>query len=269
MNTEIKRKKRKVVILPTEKTSEIWSNKGRQLYFNQNNPNDPDDEIRYHLYIVDEEAEIKEGDYLFNTSTELVFSADKSELEIYNHYSHIVKVIVSTDKSLGIHIEGFHDTRLPQPSPGFVRAYIKAYNDKNIIEYVDVEYELFGKVINPKLIYFNEILRVDSVYMKKQSHSPELDRNLRCSLIGTKFEEKYKSKDTVLWENELELFIKLKTDKNNCITIHKIKDSFTRKEMENAFDSGIGLVVLTQPSLSSHQLEEIKKLSNEWKSKHL
>ena len=43
-------KKAQVIMLPTENKSSIWSHKGRRLYYNQNNPNDVDDEIRYNSY---------------------------------------------------------------------------------------------------------------------------------------------------------------------------------------------------------------------------
>lgn len=181
-------KKCKVVMLPTEKASNMWWS-GQKLY--NKGPEQPRTPYQ-HLYIISDDV-IKEDDWLYNLQTKNVrqcFSIERSRL-VYNEYDK--KIIATTDKLLaGIkHIQWSKDLEskydfekgypkeyyLPQPSQSFIEKYIEQYNNQNIITDVMVEYEGIEWLDRP-LEYFPKI-------------------NL----------------------------------KDNTITIKRIKDTFTRKEV--------------------------------------
>ena len=159
-------KKAQVIMLPTENKSSIWSHKGRRLYYNQNNPNDVDDEIRYNIYIISDD-EIKEGDY-FLADNRLSQSSNSGKpnwivckcTQVKNTWKYCneipneghngdwsKKIIATTDTSIKI-FAGKGDIcdlyyNLPQPSQQFIEKYIEEYNKGEIIESIMVEYEEF------------------------------------------------------------------------------------------------------------------------------
>lgn len=139
-------KRAKVIILPTNNTSSLWSHKGRNLYYNQNNPNDIDDEIRYNIYIISDDK-IKDGDW-FMMNTKEIGRCDNNVIELSekflrNNNVNCKKIITTTDISLSPQawIGSIGYLALPQPSQQFITKYIKEYNKGNIIEDILVEYE--------------------------------------------------------------------------------------------------------------------------------
>lgn len=140
-------KRTKVVMLPTEKSSDIilrtrdnvvhqrkyygtaWEDMGdvyQQLYFLS------DDEIKEHDWHYDEKDpgnEIKQWKGgLFSSRWSSRWSK---------------KIIASTDKSLKQKIFGLGETAmcsLPEPSEGFIQKFVDAYNNGKLITEVDVEY---------------------------------------------------------------------------------------------------------------------------------
>ena len=152
-------KRAQAILLETKNKSQIWSNKGRRLYFNQNNPNDINDEIRYNIPIISDD-EIKEGDWCL-TGLKIIRKC-KSILYSNNNFKSIngyefedgtkdtssacKKIIATTDTSLTINsyyeIEGNQQIQLPQPSQQFIEKYIESYNKGELITDVLVEYEL-------------------------------------------------------------------------------------------------------------------------------
>lgn len=140
-------KRAQVIMLPTENKSSIWSHKGRRLYYNQNNPNDVDDEIRYNIYIIsdDEIKEGKENIYYYDTN----FNKISKWIGESNTYckTNFKEIVATTDTSLMTtnHSNGTWNY-LPQPSQQFIEKYIKSYNKGEVITDVLVEYENYTNI---------------------------------------------------------------------------------------------------------------------------
>ena len=157
-------KRTKVVMLPTEKSSDIilrtrdnvvhqrkyygtaWEDMGdvyQQLYFLS------DDEIKEHDWHYDEKDpgnEIKQW-------KGCLFSSRWSK-----------KIIASTDKSLKQEIFGLGETAmcsLPEPSEGFIQKFVYSYNNSKPITEVDVEYDCNHSLMPTKVI---DILKVNPKY---------------------------------------------------------------------------------------------------------
>lgn len=184
-------KRAKVVMLPTEKASNVWLNKfSNQLHLDGEFKENHKDAINQHLYIISDE-EIKEGDWFVGFADgsikPFVNQADKSTVEINNWqlnkkgHSSNKKIIATTDKSLTEKIEALgtgstYVFNLPQSSQSFIKKFVEEYNKGNVITDVMVEYELCHG---------------------KNGYVPELKIN----------------------------------PKDNTITIHKCKDSWSSEEM--------------------------------------
>ena len=179
-------------MLPTESQSNIWSHKGRRLYFNQTNFNDIDDEIRYHLYITSDD-EIKDGDWcIMFDSIGNIFSTPQQYKPKEGHILNdgLKKIIATTDSSL-MHLSnnGRVGYNLPQPSQSFIKKYCELGGN---IDKVLVEYESKGCILKNG---------VCADYLTDECK----DEGYRC--------------------------YKLKTDSHNTITIKPVKDSWTREEV--------------------------------------
>ena len=150
-------KRVQIILLETNNKSNIWSHKGRRLYYNQNNPNDVDDEIRYNIYIISDD-EIKEGDWKHNSKMNCIVQHNREgkglpdELKIASEWCK--KIIATTDTSLKINSELSNSNsikfQLPQPSQQFIEKYIESYNKGEIITDVLVEYEQTKLYIEPQ-----------------------------------------------------------------------------------------------------------------------
>lgn len=161
------KKKCKAHLLPTEKESGLlldWDNKlfewtKRTISKNHYHKN-------VELYFTSDE-QIKEGDwYIIN---------NQSISKYDGHFTLGVdckKIIATNDSSLTIKRDAFvmgigkleFESRLPQPSPEFIEAYIEAYNSGNPIIAVMVEYEEGTTTLDysfPRSAKQNYILKVD------------------------------------------------------------------------------------------------------------
>lgn len=192
---ETKRKRRKVIMLPTENAEnaiivknhsinidEFYYNKGTvtQAYLNSINAKS------YHLYIVSDD-EIKENEkgqfYDFNYNRIVNIAKNINNDKHFNRRD-IRKIIATTDKALtklGV-MNNYYS--LPQPSKAFIEKYCKLGG----IDEVDVEYQ------------------------------EELVEGVTFGLHGN---------------DEPPTELVLKVSSHNEITIHAIKDSWNRKELES------------------------------------
>lgn len=156
-----------------------------------------------HLYFLSDD-EIKEGDwYVDDTNT--IRKAITSDPDYWKVRPKYKKIIATTDTSLKIENPIAKKSAggdnwyisLPQPSQSFIKKYIEEYNKGNIITDVMVEYEEW------------HIAKMPTDFMN------HLDITKGLPIIdGTQ-------------RIELKLIVK-----DNTITIKKLKDSWSRDEME-------------------------------------
>jgi len=118
------KKKFKLVMLSSEK-ADLWSYKGRRLYYNQANFNDEDSTIYYHLYITSNEK-IKEDDWHINALGEIAQFIKGTTIR-----SDYPKIIASTDKALN----------LPTIPKSYIEYFIEEWNKSNKIEEIELEME--------------------------------------------------------------------------------------------------------------------------------
>lgn len=161
-----------------------------------------------HLYVISDE-EIKEGDW-FLCGSEVHKCTGNYSLKVSSYVKCkkgdcsveiCKKIIATTDTSISKPEKGYNWDRVvyPQPSQGFIEKYIKEYDKGSIITGILVEYE---------------------------------EHNIRCSIHNLSKEEctygctLFKPGDK-----------KLKISKDNTITIHPVKDSWTREELLTLCDS--------------------------------
>lgn len=186
-------KKCKVVMLSTEKASQIVSN-GDQLEFCFKEGIPQESWMKpQHLYITNDE-EIKEGDYWVNLDKNQIFYGNLYDLA--NNAPSCKKIIATTDPELKVtykseyQIEGTTSWNLPKPTEGFIKKFIEKYNKGEIITDILVEYidkgneEWLGDDINGepfwnekwelKLSFQNEI----TIHSVKQSWTREEVINL-------------------------------------------------------------------------------------------
>jgi len=142
-------KKAQVIFLPTEKESNITKH-GDSLFIGSGKLNPLYKEFKHqHLYITSDE-EIKKGDWYYSSNG--IIEATKEDQDIYHHTiksgfpSSWEKIIATTDSNLKIETSIGNQgsvmyNPLPQPSQSFIEAYVKAYNEGEIITEVLVEYE--------------------------------------------------------------------------------------------------------------------------------
>lgn len=136
--------KRQIVLLPTKGSSPLYKEDNGYLAY---------DEVlqsyggvtHYHLYILSDEN-IRVGDVVYNScgyvSKVLGFNVDAIKLESGQYWTRdCKKIIATTDTKL---IEGVRwNKEFPYPSIplDFIKLYITQYNDLNVINYVNVEYD--------------------------------------------------------------------------------------------------------------------------------
>jgi len=151
-------------------------------------------DVYQHLYITSDD-EIKEGDWCYDEKFKGIFQYNE---EIYSHVLHLLKkVIATTDTSLTIphkHKE-LPDWNLPSPSESFIKAYIEAYNNGNVIEDVLVEVNIdlineFSSGDTPTI--FDIKLKNNNIIIKKMKDSwtrEEMCSNMQqymeyCKFLG-------------------------------------------------------------------------------------
>lgn len=214
-------KRTKVVMLPTEKSSDIIlrtrDNVIHQRKYYGTAWEDMGD-VYQHLYFLSDD-EIKEGDWYVNFKVneknwdeiipDRVCKADlnkTNEFKVHPYSKYCKKIIATTDKNL-IWLDKSEKNPelarpnglwkcLPEPSEGFIQKFVNAYNSGNPITEVDVEYERVKQAL--------------SIISKKTKN-------------GSDYTE-------VEWEFQDILKI---NPKDNTITIKKIKDTWTRDEVVN------------------------------------
>lgn len=130
-------KKTKVVMLPTEKSSDIIlrtrDNVIHQKKYYGTAWEDMGD-VYQHLYFLSDD-EIKEGDWCVNLAHKLVVKP--TDIEWANSNKDNLKKIIATTDRLEI---PYQWSIIPQPSEGFIQKFVESYNSGNQISEVDVEY---------------------------------------------------------------------------------------------------------------------------------
>lgn len=217
------KRKAKVVMLPTEKATNLFIQKSKLIFTRTATEHGRNNLVKMwnsagyqgqHLYIISDD-EIKESDwYIDNGITANGYiiplqllkkytigmkgGEDKTGYISESKLNSCKKIIATTDSSLSKEWRDYkndlHIYHLPQPSPQFIAKFIESYNKGDIITDIMIEYERIG--------------------------------------IGFTHDK-----------NGKELPFGLKVDKNNCITITKVKDSWSREELEahckHAFKCGM------------------------------
>lgn len=200
------KQRKQVIMLPTENKSNFYTligNQNQQLYLSKDTIVRDMLQQNQHLYILSDEKP-KKGNWVYNPIQNIIFQVKTKEI----HYTN-KKIIATTDTSLyqyGMHSEGRIKIPFTQISQDFIEYFIKEYNKGNIITEVDVEY--------------NEI-----------NISACTCDNLDCPnsyYDGIDYACSKKFEDGNFWKKEIEL----KLSKDNTITIHPIKDSWSRKEVD-------------------------------------
>jgi len=137
---------RQVVMLPTEKASNLWKHKKEDRLGYSNGTTIEDSlVIPQHLYITSNE-EIKEGDWCITNGGNNRIGVDKYQSTI-QYTIKPLKIIATTDKSLLINItkkssDGIKYKHLPVYFPAIPESFIKAFVESNgTIKEVLVEYE--------------------------------------------------------------------------------------------------------------------------------
>lgn len=131
----------KVVMLSTEKASELFIGNNNQLFIGIALPS-TSKQINQHLYLTSDE-EIKEGDWYLDTNDNII-KANKKNIEFNNPQIGWDKIIATTDKSL---LQDFNKegdggyTIMPQIPESFIKAYVEA---KGEIKEVLVEYQEYA-----------------------------------------------------------------------------------------------------------------------------
>jgi hypothetical protein len=119
--------------------------------------------INQHLYIISDD-EIKEGDWYLDTTLEQVIRANINS--DHNVYIGSCKKIIATTNAIPFVTPSNENSGiykycvLPQPSESFIKAYIEAYNNGNVIEDVLIEVEKTLNVIQSGGVGFPE----DDIY---------------------------------------------------------------------------------------------------------
>lgn len=163
-----------------------------------------------HLYILSDDK-IKEGDWCYDEYLDDIFQANRI-LGIQTRNTS-KKIIATTNNSLKLNLVKVNSGSdfileeiskntpyLPSPSQSFIEKYITEYNKGNVITDVLVEYDAYHG-INTSIAEINAISGDDSMNWK--------GRGDYCD-----FKLKINSKD-------------------NTITIKKVKDSWSREEVES------------------------------------
>lgn len=240
------KEKAQVIMLPTKDLTNI--SKSNQLglaYMKEPCTIHTEYISNQHLYIVSNEK-IKGGDYAISDNRTLRKIVGDNHSASQGTYSYKFankegwkKIIATTDTSL-TNIKGeFNfdkipsempvESSLPQPTQEWIENYIKEYNKGNVITDILVEYE--------KTSYTNRFTNVN--------------------------------KNGVLNPDKWGNYTNLKISKDNTITIHPIKDSWSREEVEElcrkAVRDNCNLPISQQP----YSFKEVKELENKWIEENL
>lgn len=153
-------KRAKVVMLPTNEKSRLFTGGGSLIYLNHAVDGGNGWRKQQHLYITSDD-EIKEGDWCIDLDFNRIFHCSDASREKYRNSK---KIIATTDSSLKVkdnwhsfmdraksieispssleQIEKGLNISLPQPLQQFIEKYIEEYNKGNAITDVLVEYQI-------------------------------------------------------------------------------------------------------------------------------
>lgn len=209
-------KKVKVIVLPTEKSNIGYRKdypKGQPLYI-RNKPLITTNNKTWqaiHLYITTEDK-IKEGDWCLNLKDNHIFQATYTDMNninstnpAYDNYNSCKKIIATTDKSLKFKV---YDYDRPQ-------------------KYNPVKETWTGK---PKYKHIH-LPQPSESFIKKYVELGGIDE------VMVEYEEDNTSN---LWGQDIGTApLKIKTSSHNTITIHSIKESWSREDMIAAYSAGM------------------------------
>jgi hypothetical protein len=203
------KKKCKVLMLPTDnKSNLVLGLKTHNLYSITPKERNVlgDNSIQFqHLYIISDD-EVKEGDwYIVNNirlTNEIRQSNGNKSGDQYQKIIATTNRLIQTKEVIGRDEIGnlYNPIFLPQPSPQFIAKFVESYNK--------------GQVITDVLVEYN-------------------DRVCKCSTIEQTVNCCFSSGDDCTAPNPNNDFygLKPKVDSSNCITIKKVKDSYTKEEV--------------------------------------
>jgi hypothetical protein len=130
------KKTHKVVMLPTEKASNICIEHDERGHIHYNKSGFyPVDGIRQYLYITSDD-EIKEGDWYYSPETKQVYNQSNHETSL-----PCKKIVATTDIQITSDFSTPGQTFVPSIPESFIQAYMKAYNEGKPITEVDLEIE--------------------------------------------------------------------------------------------------------------------------------
>ena len=135
-------KRTKVVMLPTEKSSDIiLRTRGNVIHQRKYYGTAWEDmgDVYQHLYFLSDD-EIKEGDWCYDEYNKVVFQNNSSGTPGASK-----KIIATTDR-LEIPYQFDKWSIIPQPSEGFIQKFVDSYNSGNPITEVMVEYDFIRGV---------------------------------------------------------------------------------------------------------------------------
>lgn len=149
--------------------------------------------VPQHLYFISDE-EIKEGDHILCMYGNTIDTwSIHTDYQMASGHECCKKIIASTDKSLKLSTtddiyEGFLKS-IPQIPESFIKAYIKAYNEGNVIKEVELEMKTVRDVSMPDealhyrggwrdIITTNSSNEVQIIHSSKDSYTREEVTNL-------------------------------------------------------------------------------------------
>lgn len=218
-------KRKKIVMLPTQEADNcLYTSSGRlnyhRGYLTQDYLKNYLNGSSYHLYFLSDEK-IEEGDWIFYLGNN--HNVDKIQnfgVDGFVTPKNSKKIIATTNRSLYNNLDS-----LPQPSSNFIKVFIESYNGDNIIDEVDVEYEVHAeKEGNKYPIQSNEDLQF---YMKECYDIVDvLKTNSRDNTITTR-----KVKNTYTQE-EVDELLDRERAMATAQVLEKFKGCLTRDEVE-------------------------------------
>lgn len=170
-----------------------------------------------HLYILSSDEEIKEGDWYYtDVISKSVHLADTERLVELAKMYNCKKIIATTDKSL------WYTSEMTE----------RGKFEKNLLDKSNSPYPRYEEAINMAWYKPTNVSKVSEAFIKAyieayNSGNPIVDVDVEYQKA---YNENYKlprySDNPSSWYDYI-----LKVDKNNTITIKKIKDSWTREEV--------------------------------------
>ena len=198
------KKKIQVVMLPTEKAEKCLIFRHNRLNYNPNYLTQEwlkyNDAQSFHLYFLSDE-ETKNNDWFYDYHTKKVLKCLSNKSGILNEiYSNYKKVVATTDKSLT------HLVVDPRPMVSKVVKELPQPSKSFIEKYIS-EYNK-GNIITECLVEYSELFSPDNI-------------NWATNVNST-------------WKQITSKSV-LKINRNNEITIHPIKNSWSREEVIQLF----------------------------------